>query len=80
MILKNTNKYIGTSIEQEWLFNLGTDPAEMRNLVEKNSDLAAALQAELAEYFSHLSLAHPVSIHEMDEESREKLKALGYVE
>lgn len=80
MILKNTNKYIGTSIDEEWLFNLGTDPAEMRNLVGKNPDLAAALQAELAEYFSHLSPAHPVSIHEMDEESREKLKALGYIE
>jgi arylsulfatase A-like enzyme len=80
MILKNNNKFIETSTGENSLTNIVSDPEEMKNLIEKNPELAAILQAELGEYFSHLLPAHPVTGHEMDEESKEKLKALGYIE
>jgi arylsulfatase A-like enzyme len=80
MILKDWNKYIEVSTGQNILFDLAADPRELTNIAGKNPELSSALATELTRYFSQLKPAHPARSIEMDEESKEKLKALGYIE
>ncbi len=58
------------------LYDLENDPDELLNLAHTDSSLAAAMSGELARIVHGWSGGEPP---EPDEETREKLRALGYV-
>lgn len=80
MILQENQKYVYSSDHQDQLFHLGTDPAEFHNLIHETPQEASALEKRLHEYFQSLLVYRHVGKGQMDEETREKLKALGYIE
>jgi arylsulfatase A-like enzyme len=78
MILEDSLKYIDSSNRANHLFDLQTDPAEMFN--QQNSEKAEQLQKKLNELFRALEILKHKGSGKLDEETREKLKALGYIE
>lgn len=77
----------GRSWEREYLFDLGTDPEEGHNLAGqggvREQYLRARLRAWLAERRAAVGDAEPAPEtppEEMDEETRRRLRALGYVD
>lgn len=76
-IRKNGWKYI-TSEKGEFLFNLESDPRERNSLVNEKPGKAEELKSEIPERLfdtEEVSLGKP-----KDEEVKEKLEALGYME
>jgi arylsulfatase A-like enzyme len=67
------------------LFDLETDPAESVDLAARRPDVAAGLKDELARFLSEEGRPLPrhamkkKSLTPMDQEKKEKLRALGYI-
>jgi len=69
-------KYLRAEGGEEELYRLDRDPAELRNLASEESDRAASFRDRLEIWFADAGAAAPI---EMDEETREKLRGLGYI-
>ena len=71
---------LGRSHDPEYLFDLGSDPDETRNLIGFGVPEEAWLRARLVEWIEGTS-RQVVSVEvELDDRTREHLEALGYVE
>lgn len=79
MILNDSQKYIQSSDHKDVFFNLHTDPAELKNLIASDPNSASTSKKLLSDYFGKLKPAHKGK-GKMDQETRERLKALGYIE
>lgn len=81
MIYRNSpdKKYIKSE-----LYDLGKDPEETENLVEKYPDVAAALQTKLQNWEkAHKRERHkapPKNVKPLSEDTKEALRSLGYVQ
>ncbi len=79
------NKLIWGSDGTRELYTLATDPEEQRNVFETSRPLADTLLAALDERIGQLQRSHPLATAatqpspSMDEATRERLRALGYV-
>jgi len=68
--------------QDEELFNLQEDPSESNNLILKETELAQELRKKIGELVSAnevLSKRYLVDRKELDEETIEQLRALGYM-
>jgi arylsulfatase A-like enzyme/Flp pilus assembly protein TadD len=62
------------------LYDLASDPAAKTNLYARNRFAAVRLAVQLEDFVKHISADAPVPLQDgLDEKSREKLSALGYV-
>jgi arylsulfatase A-like enzyme len=80
MILEDSLKYIDSSNRQNHLFDLQTDPAEMIDQQNNHPEKAEELRKKSNELFRALEILKHKGSGQLDEETREKLKALGYIE
>jgi len=62
------------------LYDLAADPGELANLVAAEPALAERLQAELASFLASHAAAGSAPAAPIDEQSRQQLMALGYVD
>jgi arylsulfatase A-like enzyme len=60
------------------LFNLAEDPQEKRNLVDEKPTVARKLNSRVVEIYKHASQRKPVKA-QLDEQLKERLRALGYI-
>jgi arylsulfatase A-like enzyme/Tfp pilus assembly protein PilF len=72
-------KYIDAPLPE--LYDLKSDPKEKKNIIEKNTKIAQHLRRKLLRVIKNNS--SPLSSHvfkaEIEEETKEKLKSLGYI-
>ncbi len=61
------------------LYNLETDPKESKNMMSSRFDTYRELAARIERYREGLVKKQPAPLPPMDRETREKLKALGYL-
>ena len=61
------------------LFSLDADPDELENLVRAEPELAERMQRQLAQFLRDNAADDLAGAVEMDEETRQKLMALGYL-
>jgi arylsulfatase A-like enzyme len=61
------------------LFDLGADPGELRNLASENPAQAAAMKGRLAEFLERHSPPGGSRLSPVDDETRSRLQALGYL-
>lgn len=80
MILEDSLKYIDSSNQQNRLFDLQVDPAEMIDQQKTRPADAEQLHKKSNELFRALEMLKHKGSGKLDEETREKLKALGYIE
>jgi arylsulfatase A-like enzyme len=80
MILQDSLKYVDSSDKNNMLFDLQTDPAEMIDQQSNQPDRAEQLHKKLNELFRALEIMKHKGSGQLDEETREKLKSLGYIE
>ncbi len=79
-------KLVVTDTDESFLFDLVADPGEMRNLADEHPEDLRRLREELATWVEALSLpalAAELDVTndaELDPATRERLKALGYVD
>jgi arylsulfatase len=70
-----------TGVRQERLYNLSEDPAERVNLIKERQAIASELREELAKAFSNFeSRSFSTDTVEPSEQTRQLLKAVGYLE
>jgi arylsulfatase A-like enzyme len=80
MILEGQDKYISSSRNQ-LLFDLKNDPMEMVNTFQTRLETASALHKQLENYFKQWhKMPGSKSGTDVDEETKRKLRALGYIE
>jgi len=73
-------KFIWNSRGNNLLFNLDNDPAELVNLTGQHPDRAKKMELAMNEFIATLpEPGPPMSMQEIDEETKEALKSLGYV-
>ncbi len=80
MILEDSQKYIESSNNKNLLFDLLLDPGELHDQQTTHRERAQKLRKALDELFSPLERLKHKGSGELDDETLEKLKALGYVE
>jgi arylsulfatase A-like enzyme len=80
MILKDDDKLIEASNQKHEMFDLNADAAELSNLIELDAGRAQRLRTEMNDHFRLFQTMRHQGTGEMDPETREKLKALGYIE
>ncbi len=74
-------KYIWSSNGDSELYDLSADPGETRNLIEERGEEAMALEGKLTDWLTSFEHAgEPEGEMELDPETRNRLKALGYIE
>jgi arylsulfatase A-like enzyme len=80
-------KLVETSKGEHFLFDLGNDPGETRDLAAERPDLLASMQARLAHARQQIGLPAieaPLEVDgatpELDDATRERLRALGYAQ
>ena len=71
---------VNTKLGTRELYDLGADPAETQNLAESHPDLAEELAALLEDFERRHPDPEREPEFEIDEATREKLRALGYTE
>ena len=79
-LIEGTTKFAWNSNGRHLLFDLAEDPGEERNLVAEDPQRARRLNARLHEYLDGLPGPAPATEGELDRETREALKSLGYVD
>lgn len=80
-IFKGDFKFIWNNKGCHQLFNLQDDPHEMVNLAIAEPQKAAGMQSELKRYLQQLpGPGHVLTSQEVDEEIKQALKSLGYVD
>ncbi len=62
------------------LFHLGSDPRELRNLIEEEPETAAGLRKRLEEYLAEHAVSGLDSSVAVDEATVRRLQALGYLQ
>jgi arylsulfatase A-like enzyme len=75
-------KLIRGSDGRHELYNLEVDPGELRNLIEEQPRIARRLTADSQSYIDSLrkpASPRPQDVTLMDEETRRRLEALGYL-
>lgn len=72
-------KYILSSDAEDELYRLSTDPGERKTLIGTDPERASELRGRVEEWLAEASAPLPDTL-EIDEEAREKLKALGYIQ
>lgn len=77
-VRRGTWKYIWASERPHELYDLAADPAESRNALGEQPDVAGELRALLAGHIAAVPKLHDAA--PLSEETREALQALGYVE
>ncbi|PWT90068.1 MAG: hypothetical protein C5B54_07890 [Acidobacteria bacterium] len=80
MILEKENKYIGSSNGKKELYDLTSDPEELQNLIAGKPELGFDLNEKMEFYFNALQKMKNVPQQKLDDETREKLKSLGYTD
>jgi arylsulfatase A-like enzyme len=80
MLLRNADKYVESSDSKHLLFDLSSSEGEKRNLISERPELRQSMSMELRTIFGALEKLQHQGTGEIDEETREKLKALGYIE
>ena len=79
-IIFNGYKYIQTSKGEEELYDLGNDPGEVKNIVSKSNKIASILRNKLNGTFAKVKpVAGSGQRPEIDKETKEKLRSLGYI-
>ncbi len=73
-------KYLRDGAGREELYDLSTDPGELRNLAEERAEEARAFSRLLEERLAVLDPGEPAVEPEVDEETRRRLEELGYVQ
>ena len=61
------------------LYDLGADPDELHDLIDTETETAERMEAELARFLAENAAQDLDAAVEMDEETRQKLMALGYI-
>lgn len=61
------------------LFDLGSDPRELDNLVDSKPEKASEMKATLEDFLAGNAAEEPLQPGTVDEESRRRLEALGYL-
>lgn len=73
-------KYISSSDGQHELYNLETDPAELKNLVESDTAKTRELAGRLREFLdSRIRSEERVDQKPLTDEERKRLRSLGYI-
>jgi len=79
-LFKGHSKYVWNSKGNHGLHNLGNDPHEQVNLMDKHPQQAKAMQSELDNYLAALPKPGPAGPQEqLDEQTRRALQSLGYL-
>jgi arylsulfatase A-like enzyme len=79
-IRSGQHRYFQNSTGEERLYDLSVDPGETKNLIAERPEVAATARAELERWLASTPEAQaPAKAPEIDRESLENLKALGYV-
>ncbi len=79
-IFEGNYKFIWNSKNNHLLFDLKNDPGEKTNLVAKQPQRAAKMLAEVNQYLAKLPAPGPAApARELDEQTKEALRSLGYV-
>ncbi len=73
-------KYAWNSAGKHLLFDLAKDPDELTNLTGPQAARAAELDASLRTYLDGLPRPDPTVAGELDEQTKEALKSLGYID
>jgi arylsulfatase A-like enzyme len=74
-------KFIRSSNGDSELYDLATDPGENENIRDLRPDRAAELEALLTGWLGSFEAARPERMRgELDPETRQRLKALGYID
>jgi arylsulfatase A-like enzyme len=63
----------------EELYRIESDPKETENLVAKEPKLAAEMQKQLTSFLNSVSFQEAATTRDLDEQTKEELKALGYI-
>ena len=71
-------KYIRAPEESDELYDLDADPGELRNVLGQQPEVAAALRSLIETHVATLPGAAPAP--PLSEETRQALRALGYVD
>ena len=77
-VRSNEFKYIYRTQSEDELYHLTVDPDEEYNLINKSIGVAQELKKILVDWLNETKEIH-ISDKEVDEETRERLKALGYI-
>jgi arylsulfatase A-like enzyme/thioredoxin-like negative regulator of GroEL len=62
------------------LFDLARDPAELHDLAADEPDTAAAMRTRLQAFLDRYSVSGVSTVEDLDEETRRRLAALGYIQ
>ena len=73
------HKFIASSDGQNELYDLRNDPQESRNLIHEDAQLAAQMEARLADWLEKHALKLAVANESVDTKIEERLEALGYI-
>ena len=76
--VRGTFSQVGNVTAGTFLYDLSEDPGETRNIYNENDERVQGLLAQLASFVEG-EVAESDSVH-IDEATREKLKALGYIQ
>ncbi len=80
-IIMNGYKYIETSLGEEELYHLDQDPTESENILQEYREVAADLKTLLTGVYAEVPSLHAVpEDRQMDRETMEQLKSLGYMQ
>ena len=78
-LIKNGYKYIYGPFKE--LYNLTKDPHEINNLIDEEPKLASSMKNDLQEYIDeHQVTANPNSSVNLDPETLDTLRGLGYIQ
>ncbi len=85
-VVKDSHKLIQVSDRSDEMFDIGTDPLEMTNLIEEQTETTHALESELESFSqvvktqSEMMQAGGTVDLEADEQLVKRLRGLGYIE
>lgn len=81
MILEQQNKLIEASNQMHEMYDLVRDPLEKDNMIRNEPEAAQQMRDRMNDHFRLMgTMRHKGQHGELDPETREKLKALGYIE
>ena len=78
-LIEGNLKYAWNSTRQSLMFDLAQDPGEQQNLIPQDEERARELDTRLHAYLDSLPKPDTAGDDELDPETREALKSLGYV-
>lgn len=79
-------KLITSTLKEQEFYDISTDPNETRNIYSKNADVAVDLEALLNQWIANVKEESPylkgsvVPHNKIDQDTLDRLKALGYIQ